>query len=215
LVAAAEGVAGKRALDVGSGTGRLAEALAARGARVWGVDPSEEMLAVAREAAGKAVGFKRGEAERLPFKSAWFDLVFLRLVVHLVDRRKVLPELRRVLAPGGKAVIATFDPRHFGSFWLTRFLPSVERIDRARFPEPGVLARELRAAGFGEVVVQPLEERATMTREEALERIRGRYISTLHLLDDDELAAGLAQAERELPPEIEIELHWAVVSAHS
>lgn len=215
MVAAAEGVAGKRALDVGSGTGRLAEALAARGARVWGVDPSEEMLAVAREAAGKAVGFKRGEAERLPFKSAWFDLVFLRLVVHLVDRRKVLPELRRVLAPGGKAVIATFDPRHFGSFWLTRFLPSVERIDRARFPEPGVLARELRAAGFGEVVVQPLEERATMTREEALERIRGRYISTLHLLDDDELAAGLAQAERELPPEIEIELHWAVVSAHS
>ncbi|MGI8605612.1 MAG: class I SAM-dependent methyltransferase [Gaiellaceae bacterium] len=215
MVAAAEGVAGKRALDVGSGTGRLAEALAARGARVWGVDPSEEMLAVAREAAGKAVGFKRGEAERLPFKSAWFDLVFLRLVVHLVDRRKVLPELRRVLAPGGKAVIATFDPRHFGSFWLTRFLPSVERIDRARFPEPGVLARELRAAGFGEVAVQPLEERATMTREEALERIRGRYISTLHLLDDDELAAGLAQAERELPPEIEIELHWAVVSAHS
>jgi SAM-dependent methyltransferase len=208
-------VGGKRALDVGCGTGRLAEALAARGARVWGVDPSEEMLAVARKTAGTAVGFKRGEAERLPFKSGWFDLAFLRLVIHLVDRGKVLPELRRVLGPRGRAVIATFDPSHFGSFWLARFLPSVELIDRARFPEPGLLTAELRAAGFTEVVVQPLEERAIMTREHGLERIRGRYISTLQLLDEDELAAGLAQAERELPAEVEIELHWAVVSART
>jgi ubiquinone/menaquinone biosynthesis C-methylase UbiE len=173
------------------------------------------MLSVARETTGTAVGFKRGEAERLPFKSDWFDLAFLRLVVHLVDRAQVLPELRRVLAPGGRAVIATFDPKHFGTFWLNRVLPSVERIDRARFPEPTLLARELEAAGFEEAIVQPLEERATMTREEALERIRGRYISTLHLLGDDELAAGLAHAERELPAEIEIELHWAVVSARA
>jgi hypothetical protein len=91
----------------------------------------------------------------------------------------------------------------------------VERIDRARFPEPRLLAAELGAAGFAEVVVQPLEERATMTREQALERIRGRYISTLHLLDEDELAAGLAQAERELPAEVEIELRWTVVSART
>jgi ubiquinone/menaquinone biosynthesis C-methylase UbiE len=173
------------------------------------------MLAVARSTVGTTVGFKRGEAERLPFKSDWFDLVFLRLVIHLVDREKVLPELRRVLAPHGRAVIATFDPRHFGRFWLARFLPSVERIDRARFPEPALLATELAAAGFTEVVVQPLEEHAIMTREHALERIRGRYISTLHLLDEDELAAGLAQAERELPAEVEIELHWAVVSART
>lgn len=173
------------------------------------------MLIVARCTAGTAVGFKRGEAERLPFKSGWFDLAFLRLVVHLVDRGRVLAELRRVLAPGGRAVIATFDPKHFGSFWLARFLPSVDRIDRARFPEPELLRAELRAAGFTEVAVQPLEERATMTREHALERIRGRYISTLHLLDEDELAAGLAQAERELPAEVEIELHWAVISART
>jgi SAM-dependent methyltransferase len=173
------------------------------------------MLALARTAAGTAAGFKRGEAERLPFKSGWFDLAFLRLVVHLVDRGKVLPELRRVLAPGGRTVIATFDPVHFGNFWLTRFLPSVERIDRARFPEPGLLAAELGAAGFSEVIVRPLEERATMTRERALERIRGRYISTLHLLDEDELAAGLAKAERELPPEVGVELHWAVVSGRT
>jgi SAM-dependent methyltransferase len=173
------------------------------------------MLAVARRTAGTTVGFKRGGAERLPFKSGWFDLAFFRLVMHLVDRGKALPELRRVLAPHGRAVIATFDPRHFGSFWLTRFFPSVERIDRARFPELGLLTAELGAAGFTEVVVQPLEERAIMSRGHALERMRGRYISTLHLLDEDELAAGFAQAERELPSEVEIELHWAVVSART
>src|SRR5215210_8056241 len=109
---------GRRVLDVGCGTGTLTSALAERGARVWGVDPSEEMLVLARQRAGRRIGLRLGRAEELPFKDAWFERAVLRLVVHLVDRALALPELARVLAPGGRVVLATFDPSHFEGFWL-------------------------------------------------------------------------------------------------
>lgn len=200
-------------LEVGCGTGRLAAALAERGARVWGVDPSADMLAQARAAAGKRVGFKQGRAEALPFKDGWFERAVLRLVVHLVDRERALPELARVVVPGGRAAIATFVPEHFEHYWLTAVFPQIAEIDRARFPEPATLAAELGDAGFDPVRARTLTQRVRLSRDDALERIRGRYISTLRLLDEETVAAGLVRAERELPEEIESVLEWAIVSA--
>lgn len=204
---------GRRVLEVGCGTGRLAAALAERGARVWGVDPSADMLARARAAAGTGVGLKQGRAEALPFKDGWFERVVLRLVVHLVDRPQALPELARVLAPGGRAVVATFVPEHFERYWLTAVFPEIAELDRARFPTPATLASELADAGFDSVHTRTLTQRVRLSREDARERIRGRYISTLRLLDAETLAAGLVRAERELPEEIESVLEWAVVRA--
>ena len=204
---------GRRVLDVGCGTGRLAVALAERGAKVWGVDPSEEMLAQARAVAGIRVGLKRGAAEALPFKDGWFERAVMRLVVHLVERPRALGELARVLAPGGRAVIATFTPDHFEWFWLTPAFPEVAELDRKRFPTPETLASELAAAGFASVRTRTLRQHDRLGREQALERIRGRYISTLHLLDEATFAAGLARAERELPEQIETTLEWAVLVA--
>jgi len=198
---------------VGCGTGRLAVALAERGARVWGVDPSAAMLAQGRATAGRRVGFKQGRAEALPFKDGWFERAVLRLVVHLVDRPLALPELARVLAPAGRAAIATFVPEHFERYWLTAVFPEVAEIDRARFPTPATLTAELRDAGFGSVRARTLTQRIRLSRDDALERICGRYISTLRLLDDETLAAGLARAGRVLPEEIESVLEWAVLSA--
>jgi ubiquinone/menaquinone biosynthesis C-methylase UbiE len=200
-------------LEVGCGTGRLAAALAERGARVWAVDPSADMLAQARAAAGKRVGFKQGRAEVLPFKDGWFERAVLRLVVHLVDRERALPELARVVAPGGRAVLATFVPEHFEHYWLTTVFPQIAEIDRARFPEAATLAAELADAGFDPMRTRTLTQRVRLSREDALERIRGRYISTLRLLDEETVAAGLVRAERELPEEIESVLEWAIVSA--
>jgi ubiquinone/menaquinone biosynthesis C-methylase UbiE len=200
-------------LDVGCGTGALSAALAERGARVWGVDPSEEMLAVARGATDRRVGLKPGRAEELPFKDGWFERAVMRLVVHLVDRELALPELARVLAPGGRATIATFTEGHFERYWLTSVFPEVGEIDRTRFPPLATLETELVRAGFASVRTTTLRQRRSIPRADALERIRGRYISTLRLLDDDIYAAGLARAERELPEEIDSALEWAVVTA--
>ena len=124
------------------------------------------------------------------------------LVCHLVDRPAAFAELRRVLAQEGRLVVVTFDPAHFGKFWLNRYFPSIERIDRARFPDGGQLEVQLATAGFGVSSPSPLAT-ASISREEALERIEQRHISTFDLLDADEVTRGTARAVGELPPTIE------------
>jgi hypothetical protein len=52
------------------------------------------------------------------------------------------------------------------------------------------------------------DQRSTIAREVALERLRGRHISTLRMIDDEELRAGTARAEAELPPAVVTELRW-------
>ena len=93
-------VAGSTILDVGTGTGRAAIALAARGARVTGVDASTEMLAVAeRRAKSAAVGvtFTPGDAHALAFADQSFDAaICLRVLMHTPDWRQSLGELCRV-----------------------------------------------------------------------------------------------------------------------
>lgn len=200
-------------LDAGCGTGRLAAELADTGiARVWGVDPSPEMLAVARAKTRRA-GFKQARVESLPFKDAWFDAAVAWLVVHLVDRPAAFAELHRVLRPGGRLAVVTFDPAHFSGFWLNRYFPSLEAIDRARFPRAAALSRELRGAGFAEPRSLRLGQRASLAREAALRRLRERHISTFDLMDELEVRAGTARAERELPAVVEYRLEWLVAIA--
>lgn len=188
-------------------------ALAERGARVWGIDPSEEMLARARAHAEGKVAFKRASAEALPFKDGWFEAAVFRLVIHLLDRPRAFGETRRVLEPGGRAIIATFAPESLDRFWISRVFPAIVEIDRARFPTEEELRRELADAGFETVRARRLTQTGRLDRGEALERIRGRYISTLHLLDEEELYDGLGRAERELPEVVEDEREWLVVVA--
>jgi SAM-dependent methyltransferase len=205
---------GRRVLDVGCGTGRLASALTEREAcRVWAVDSSPEMLEVARRQASGATRFRLGEAEALPFRPGWFERVVMRLVVHLVDPPRALAEARRVLGQGGRLAIATFEPSHFDRFWLNALFPSLEQIDRARFPTPEALRDELALAGFADVRATALRQQAAIDRETALEKIRGRHISTFDLIGEEEYAEGLARAERELPERVDYALDWVVVVA--
>ena len=93
-------VAGRTVLDVGTGTGRAAIALARRGAAVTGVDASAEMLAVAARRAKDArvqVTFTQGDAHGLAYPDRSFDAVIcLRVLMHTPDWRRSLAELCRV-----------------------------------------------------------------------------------------------------------------------
>jgi ubiquinone/menaquinone biosynthesis C-methylase UbiE len=200
---------GRRVLDVGCGTGRAALALHERGSRVWGAEPSAEMAAQAR---ARGVNVKVAPAERLPFKDGWFERAVAWLVVHLVERPAAFAEMARVLEPGGVLAIATFDPTHFDRYYLNRLFPSLEAIDRARFPEPDRLVAELDAAGFEPRLLR-LSQQGELARDESLRRIRGRFISTLRLLDEAEYQQGLARAERELPERVRYELQWTIAVA--
>ena len=154
---------------------------------------------------------KLGSAEQLPFKDGWFERATMWLVAHLVDRPRAFAEAARVLEPGGRFAVATFDPSYFEWFWLNELFPSMERIDRERFPTADELTAEL--AGFAEARLngsrKPVHWRATY----ALERIRGKHISTFDLISDEEYEAGLARAERELPERVDYRVEWLLADA--
>jgi ubiquinone/menaquinone biosynthesis C-methylase UbiE len=216
-LAALEGA--RRLVDVGCGTGRFAVLAAERlGARVWGVDASAEMLREAKKRPGaRGVGWRRADAGHLPFRDGWFDAAHSHLVLHLVaDRPAAIAELARVLAPGGRLVVGTFAPEHFREFFLNPYFPSIPAIDLARFPDPEVLCRELTSAGFCDAMVDRFDQPVTADAAEVLERVRGRYISTLRLLDADEYEAGLTRLEADIAAGTErfsYTLRWALVTA--
>ena len=105
---------GERVLDLGSGAGTdslIAAQMVGEQGRVTGIDMTQEMLAKARAAAAEMgatnVDFVEGEAERLPFPDASFDVVISNGVIDLVpDKDAVFMELFRVLAPGGRIQVA-------------------------------------------------------------------------------------------------------------
>lgn len=114
-------VEGKRVLDAGCGDGAYSLAAAERGARVTGVDLSDEMLAAARERSaerGFTVNWKQGNILALPFPDSSFDLaVAITLLCLVPDPRGAVRELSRVLVPGGRLVIGEL---HRWSLWAMK-----------------------------------------------------------------------------------------------
>ena len=213
LVAAGD-LRGRRVLDIGCGTGSVAADLAERhGCTVWGIDPSPEMLEVARGKAGPRVRFKQARAEQLPFKEGWFERATMVSVVHHVDTPRALAEANRVLGAAGRLAISNADPDGFGQMWLMRWFPELLERELARFPRTDDLVAELRATGFDEVTVERLAVDRRFTRHQALDKIRGQHISSFDLLTDDEYRAGLERAERELPDPVEYTLRSLLVVA--
>jgi arsenite methyltransferase len=105
---------GERVLDLGCGAGTdslVAAQMVGPEGSVTGIDMTREMLEKAR-ASAEAMGldhvrFGEGEAERLPFADASFDVVISNGVIDLVpDKDAVFGELNRVLAPGGRIQVA-------------------------------------------------------------------------------------------------------------
>jgi len=169
---------GQRILDVATGTGMVARALAGRGAIVTALDQSAAMLAVARAHAPANVTFVQGEAERLPFADASFDaLTFTYLLRYVDDPAATLAELARVVKPAGRIGMVEFGaPGHpvLKALWRvhTRVgLPLIGRLlspawyEVGRFLGPNIeqfhtahpdLAALWRAAGIADVHARPM-----------------------------------------------------------
>ena len=105
------GVAGQWVLDVGTGTGTLARGFAQRGCVAVGVDPSSEMLreavALTRDERLRAE-YVCARAEATGLAAGVFDVVCAGQCWHWFDRAAAAAETRRVLRPGGHALIAYF-----------------------------------------------------------------------------------------------------------
>ncbi|MFI0084628.1 methyltransferase domain-containing protein [Streptomyces bobili] len=149
---------GTSAVDVGCGTGRAVAELAERGANAIGVDPDEQMIAVARGRWPEA-DFRIADAYALPLADASVDDYRADKVFHeLAEPARALAEARRVLAPGGRIVL-------IGQDWDTYVIDSSDpaltrtivhaRADQMRGPRAARRYRNLLLdAGFHEVGVE-------------------------------------------------------------
>jgi len=126
-------VGGRDVVDVGCGGGVLVRALAARGARVTGVEISESQLAAAvRDDDGSGARYVVGVAQRLPIPDESIDVVLFMRSLHHVPPDDMLEALRgaaRVLRPGGAVYIA--EPLTEGDFFELTSLVEDEREVRA------------------------------------------------------------------------------------
>ena len=116
---------GRTVVDLAAGTGKLTVPLVATGARVVAVEPSEGMIAVLRKAAPEAEAVA-GTAERIPLPDAAADTVLVAQAFHWFDHDVALPEIHRVLRPGGG----------LGLVWNRRVLehPAHAALERAISP---------------------------------------------------------------------------------
>jgi ubiquinone/menaquinone biosynthesis C-methylase UbiE len=96
----------ERALDVGTGAGALAFALAPLVREVVGLDPVRALLELARERAWPNTEFVEGDGTALPFADASFDLTGTHRTLHHVPRpERVVAEMERVTRPGGRVLV--------------------------------------------------------------------------------------------------------------
>ncbi len=158
------------ALDVGSGTGALAFAMAGRNEqlRVTGIDPSKEYVAFAadRNRFGKRVEFEVGDAQQLRFSSGAFDGSVSLLVFNFIpDAGKALNEVRRVTRPGGTVSAAVWD-YGAGMKMLREFWDAAASLDgraealdekHMKLCRAGELADLWKRGGFEQVVERPLD----------------------------------------------------------
>ena len=148
----------KIVLDLGCGGGFMSEALARRGARVIGVDPSEGAIRTARDHAereGLKIDYVVGCGESIPVADHAVDIVIcVDVLEHVEDLDRVLDEIRRVLVPGGvflfdtinRTALATLVIVHLGETILG-LLPRGTH-DPAKFIRPSELQSKLTARGF-------------------------------------------------------------------
>lgn len=123
-----------RILELGSGTGKLTRAMLALGHDVVATDPSPQMLSLLRRQTPKA-HVTIGRAEDIPLASSSVDLVVAGQAFHWFDRERALPEIARVLRPGGFLCLAWNRGDHKVP-WVRRLFALMDITDRDAGADP-------------------------------------------------------------------------------
>jgi len=172
---------GKTVLDVGCGGGILAEAMAARGARVTGIDLAEKALKVAELhllESGFSISYEKITVEDLAARRAGeFDVVTcMELLEHVPEPGAMVAACARLVRPGGQVFFSTINrnPKAYlfaviGAEYVLGLLPKGTH-DYARFIKPSELARWCRDSALATdeligMTYNPLTQRYRLGRD--------------------------------------------------
>ena len=177
------GTAPVAVVDLGAGTGKLTRSLVALGHRVTAVEPLAEMLAQLHTAVPGAETVI-GSAESIPSPDGSVDVVTCAQAFHWFDHALALPEIARVLRPGGRLALV-WNARDDTEKWVAEFTDTI--IGRSAFREGGVaaVAASIDESGlYGPVERATFSHVQTLRRSELRELVRSR--SECAVLSDEE-----------------------------
>jgi SAM-dependent methyltransferase len=195
-------------LDVACGTGKQLAVNRQQLPDLYyvGLDRSRAMLNVAR-VRGPEIPWIQADAVALPLRTGTIAYVTCQFAhAHIEDKRGLIAEAHRVLAPGGQFVLTNIDPWSMRNWMMYRYFPAAETRDRVDFVEAETLLGDMREAGFCHARVERMvrDEEASVREFLAFATDRVRA-SQLTAISDADYAQGLARlAERagrpDLPP---------------
>jgi SAM-dependent methyltransferase len=165
---------------------------------VVGVDPSLEMLQVARRRTSDSVPVKFivGCAEAIPLRSQ-VSMVFMSNVLHHVrEWPRFTAELLRVVTTGGYVVIRTMVREYLALEPLFRFFPSAAKLEAQRVLDVVEIARRFTACGFTVAASEHVVQEGASSLAEYLPRIEARVVSVLQMISDEDFEIGVESARR-------------------
>lgn len=196
LVTEGELIASSKVLEVGCGTGNYTRALNKTiGSHCLGIDPSDEMLSIARERS-PMTDFQFGRAEKLDFQASYFDLVFsVDVIHHISDRKSYFSESYRILKDGAKLCTVT------DSEWIIQnrrpqslYFPESIEVELKRYPKIREIEELMSQYGFVEIFDTMVEQEYELRD---IEGYRKKVFSALLLITEDEFQRGLKQMEED------------------
>ncbi|HEU5038398.1 MAG TPA: class I SAM-dependent methyltransferase [Nocardioides sp.] len=171
-------------LELGAGTGKLTEVLVALGHDVHATDPDDQMLERLR-AQLPDVRTSVASAEDLPAPDASYDVVVVAQAFHWFDHGRALPEIARVLKPGGRVALV-WNERDERIPWVRRLGRLIGTQEQLRSEEPLVTSPL-----FGFVEDQEFKHWQVVDRVSIQDMVLSR--SNVAVLDEEQRAAKLAE----------------------
>ena len=180
-------------LDLGCGTGRFSEALAAHfDAQVFAVDPSKKMLEQARSKQVERVSYVLGSGESIPLDTNSVDLIYMSMIFHhFRDPRLAVRECRRVLREGGTAFMRTGTQEHIPSYPYVPFFPASRPIMHEVLPTSSFIQDVFVAAGFRLVTLDVITQTIAPNHMVYADKLATGSDSVLAQLSQDEFQAGI------------------------
>jgi SAM-dependent methyltransferase len=185
-------------LDVGSGTGRFAPALAQAFGPVTGVEPSVRMREIAQaQSQHPGVQYLAGSAEDIPAPSGSADYaVMMQSWHHVQDKPRAARELARALRPGGRLILRDGFCDHMPRIWWLEHFPRGFELDASMFQPLHEVVATFTSAGWRVARYGTVIEPSSGTLGDALERLRLRTHSVFAYFTADELETGFRSLEQ-------------------